>query len=506
MENIDLMVLVPHEDDELAIAGPLIYQAAQNEMKIKVVFSTNGDFFAHEGPIRIREAIKALHVLGVEKKDIIFLGYGDQTKSNHLYNAEENEIICSYNGNDTTYGISDMEEFAMQEYGEHHKYTRTNFKCDTKNVIKKYHPRIIVTTAWDNHMDHIALSLIIDEVLGEILREEQDYYPLVLKGLAYNGKWEGHEDYYSSVNVTENVNQAIGVEKVYPLNKWEDRIRFLTPKAGRTELLKNNVLYKAAREYQSQNVDLKAIQFINQDLVFWRRPTESLTYHAIIQTSSGNSAFLKDFKCADCSDIVNDFWNYDQSVWLTDETDEKKCISIELEKATTVKEIHFFENPAECCKIQNIKITFDNGEAIETGELNHDGSRTKVLIHEMVPVKKFSMVIDRWSGEQIGLTEIEIYSHQYTLEDYVFPLQFLDNESVIENEKKSWKSKIEEKYIHFLKYARGRLWPDKFFLMKRYPGLKESDSNFTYWKMYVKFVFEKVLEKVRRKNEEAFGE
>ena len=43
MAETDLLVIVPHEDDELAIAGSMIYGAVQQNMRIKVVFVTNGD-------------------------------------------------------------------------------------------------------------------------------------------------------------------------------------------------------------------------------------------------------------------------------------------------------------------------------------------------------------------------------------------------------------------------------------------------------------------------------
>ena len=40
MAETDLLVIVPHEDDELAIAGAMIYGAVQQNMRIKVVFVT----------------------------------------------------------------------------------------------------------------------------------------------------------------------------------------------------------------------------------------------------------------------------------------------------------------------------------------------------------------------------------------------------------------------------------------------------------------------------------
>lgn len=41
-------------------------------MNIKVVFVTNGDYYRHEGIIRIREAEEALGELGVAPENIIF--------------------------------------------------------------------------------------------------------------------------------------------------------------------------------------------------------------------------------------------------------------------------------------------------------------------------------------------------------------------------------------------------------------------------------------------------
>lgn len=86
-EKVDIAVIVPHQDDELVIAGPMIFAATKKGMNVKVIFVTNGDYNAHEGPIRMREAMRSLAVLGVKQENILFLGYGDQTGSKHLYNG-----------------------------------------------------------------------------------------------------------------------------------------------------------------------------------------------------------------------------------------------------------------------------------------------------------------------------------------------------------------------------------------------------------------------------------
>lgn len=106
MKEIDILVIVPHEDDDLITAGPVLYQAIQMKKSVKVVFVTNGDYNgSKEGERRVREAVRALDVLGVEKKDIEFLGYGDQAQAKHLYNGDKEEVLYSHSGNSLTYGV-----------------------------------------------------------------------------------------------------------------------------------------------------------------------------------------------------------------------------------------------------------------------------------------------------------------------------------------------------------------------------------------------------------------
>lgn len=497
MRKTELLVLVPHEDDELAIAGAALYGAVRRGMQVKVVFATNGDFFLHEGPIRIREAKRALNVLGIKEEDIIFLGYGDQTKTKHLYNSAPDEAVPSYNGNCKTYGTPETPEFAWTEYGTHHAYTRENYKNDIKAVIEKYRPETIITTDWDNHMDHLALSLMLDEVMGELLKENGSYCPLILKAQAYTGKWEGRADYYENRNMTEHVNLADGTEHVHPLNRWEDRIRFSVPSECKTALLRDNILYKAAKEYRSQSVDLKAPQFINRDMVYWRRPTQSLSYRADITVSSGESRFLNDFKCADCSDIVNGMWNYDSGVWVPNEDDTEKKITITLENPSKIKEIHFFENPSEGNCIFDMKILFSPGGQMHTGELAHDGSRTVIKVPDMEAVEKITVFLEKTKGDAAGLTEVEIYDRALPVDPYRFPLPLWeDGKEESSGQKKTFTAAWEKKWFQFITYGRVRLWPDKYFLMKRYPDLKETDNAFVFCKAYLRFVLEKLKEKI----------
>lgn len=74
--NKEIMVIVPHQDDEINLAGAIIKRLIDNGNNVKVVFATNGDFKGL-GTKRIKEAVEAVRILGVNSENVIFLGYGD---------------------------------------------------------------------------------------------------------------------------------------------------------------------------------------------------------------------------------------------------------------------------------------------------------------------------------------------------------------------------------------------------------------------------------------------
>jgi len=78
------IVFAPHQDDETLACGGTIYLKKQVGTCVKIVFMADGSN-SHSGliardelrNIRVSEAIAAASDLGVEEKDLIFLGYED---------------------------------------------------------------------------------------------------------------------------------------------------------------------------------------------------------------------------------------------------------------------------------------------------------------------------------------------------------------------------------------------------------------------------------------------
>jgi len=194
-----LLLVVPHQDDEIFVGGGLLRIFAKSkDYEIYVVFTTNGDFFPEEGEIRLKESLRVLTKLYViPEKNIFFLGYGDGWQgSKHLYNLQGTQRAASICGRRETYGITEHGDYRWIKSGRHSVYCRDNFKADMKELMSDIMADIIIAVDYDKHPDHKAASLMAEECIGELLKEIPDYRPIVLKRYAYDGVWKGKADFF----------------------------------------------------------------------------------------------------------------------------------------------------------------------------------------------------------------------------------------------------------------------------------------------------------------------
>ncbi len=412
------LIIVPHPDDEINIAGQLICQLTQTNNEVHVLFTTNGDYYIYEGERRLKEAINALRVLGVDEKNIIFMGYGDDWKGKkHIYNAKDETAIESMGGRRQTYGLKTHPEYRFTKSGCHYEYTRKNYKQDMMDVILDLLADVLVVVDFDWHPDHRCTSLMFEEVMGDILKAKNDYKPVVLKKFAYGGVWNGPKDYYkipgkaTCLPSKELVNDA-RFETDVPAYTWADRIRFEPSAETQTLMIKKNIIYKSAKEHRTQSARFRIDRICNADIVYWLRKTNSLSYQAKIQASSGDCTFLNDFKLIDCPDVNTQqkgIGIFGDCVWTPDKTDPLKTVTFFFYNPVSVSCLSFYENFSLEDHIQNGIIQFDNGFRVETGPLNHCGSETVVEFSTQYNIKSLSFQITESIGDCAGLTELEIY-------------------------------------------------------------------------------------------------
>lgn len=393
-----VMILVPHEDDEINLAGGVIEEYVKHGSEVTIVFATNGD--AEVGETRLHEAINAAGLLGVPEKNLVFLGYGDGWDNGgpHIYNAPKNETLSSAAGHQAVYGLRSHPAFH-----EGSSYTCDHYFEDIKQVVSKYKPDAVFCIDYDTHNDHRALSMLFEKAMGDIIKQTE-YRPKVYKGYAYRTAWNSVPDYGDSVNILSTRSNAS--ERDVQQYRWEDRVRFPIDVRSVSRELKRSCLYCALAAYRSQKAIDCADRIINGDKVFWKRRTDSLLYKANISVSSGDKDKLTDFMLLDCDDLINNGDNPYDGVWRPEADDPEKSIRVELNDAEYIDSILLYDNPSPRDNIINALITLDDGTVLPTGRISPGG--TAVSIKRKV--RSFSVTFDQVEGNDYGLTEIEAYA------------------------------------------------------------------------------------------------
>lgn len=267
-ENKSVLVIVPHEDDEINLMGGLLPLLVEKNMDVNICFVTNGDFEV-PGELRIEEALSAMQCIGISKEKVFFLGYPDASHlvDHSIYKTEK--IVTSKYGC-YTYGSLQRSEFRMQESGVHSPYLYSALKEDLKDLLLKIKPNIIFCNDMDPHEDHKLCSMVFEECVREISSDTSVYRPIIFKGFAYSTSYDSVNDFFSKNNVAATQKPLKnGGELDNPLFLWESRVRFPVSPSTLVMDYKSNVLIKAICKHRSQFFAKRIGSVINSDVVFW---------------------------------------------------------------------------------------------------------------------------------------------------------------------------------------------------------------------------------------------
>lgn len=405
-DSKNVMVIVPHQDDDINLVGGLIEQYTQNGSDVTVVFSTNGDANI-EADVRAEEAVAVLTSLGMKKENIYFLGFGDQWQSQtfgetnipHIYNSPDPDFIWTSDyGAKATYGTQSIPCYLELPY------TRNNYLHSFEAVIRDNMPDTIFAVDFDTHIDHKATDLFFEEALCNILKTEPGYHPAVYKGFCYGTAWEAVPDFHDDLNPlsTKKPDDSTWSKTAFGYD-WNDRVRFPVSSTNLNAVLFNNSVYHSFDQYASQFAYIQAEAVLNGDKVFWERRTDSLLYHAEISVDGESVSLLNDFKLKDFSDISATPGTCSGVAYL-----HNKPLQVKLENTVAANCIYLYDNPSLTENILAGYILFDDGSKAEFGKLNEDGSAT-ILPFPEKQIKQFEIVPTKTEGEHAGLSEIELY-------------------------------------------------------------------------------------------------
>lgn len=405
-----VMIIVPHQDDEINLAGATIKNLTDNHIHVIVVFATTSDY--HDSGIdRLHEALAASKILGVPEEDIVFLGYCNMPMVNetqHFYNADEDLIITSDQGLQETYALPEKPEFCFNTTGKHKNYTKKNLRTDIQEVIMNYKPEIIFAVDFDRHIDHRAISLIFEEAISNILsKKNNSYFPEIYKGFCYNGSYLGKKDFYD-LNLAgeakaegEFINNP-DFDTDFPPYIWQERLRLPVARTTLSRTLNSNLIYSALRAHFSQGIIHNAKRIINSDQIFWRRLTTSLSYQSHITVTSGNGQCLNDFKLADCNNIYELPASF-SGTWIPTNNDIEKKAFFSFDTPQTINQIILYGNSNLDSRVLEGTITLNNGFTTKFGPLKEGSKATIVDFISQHNISSLTISLDKLQGDQAGL-------------------------------------------------------------------------------------------------------
>lgn len=418
-KNLKAMIIVPHEDDELNIAGGLLASNYFSPENTYIVYTTNGDYSCNHA-VRIKESKKIANTLKIPFNNFIFLGYPDQAakEENHIYNIHEPDVFVSKHKRTETFCIPTKKEFHLQEYQKHAKFNHESLLNDYLCLLNKYKPDVIFCVDFDSHPDHRCTSLMFEKTMGIILKSNKEYKPLIYKGFAYPTAYKGENDLnslnFKCSNFKTEPNSLTKLQN--PYYEWDERIRF---PVKFTQKLFNNKLYKLLKIYRSQMIINMTTQIINSDIIFWQRRADNLCLNAQIKSSSGNHQYLNDFMLFDIDKITNgdiEIPKIKNNCWIPSKSDKKKEINIKLDKEYNIEKIVFYQTFIENSLIKKINIELSDGTKCDY-ILNN--TKSKIKINTKSKIKWIKIKIIESLGNFAGFSEIEILPKNENLFEYL---------------------------------------------------------------------------------------
>ena len=362
------LIIVPHPDDEINLAGGVLGLLHDSGVRTTVLICTNGDYMGERAAQRISEARKTQGLFGYD--ELIFLGYGDTYVGTHVYDMRDNAVATSHAGHRETYVAGDEREYCLDRTGRHHAYTRENYKNDMRDVVLEKRADLIICIDLDRHPDHRCVSLLFDECMGEILKWNQSYRPIILKGFAYNGVWFGPHDFFDTPVKPTSVLLEEGrtiEEECFPYD-WKQRIRVKSDDRTQSLKLWRNPVFKALWYQNTQN-DYSRLGYCalnrfpkvaNPDCCYWYRNTCNLALSARVEVSSGDAVYLNDFMLAVPENSLSDDLCHHSRGWTPDAEDKLPTVSLLFQRPVRLSHIVIYQNSDSALEVVTVKT--DNGD------------------------------------------------------------------------------------------------------------------------------------------------
>lgn len=434
------LIVAPHPDDELLVAGPLVSRMLERGDSIHVLYMTNGDNLALDFPRRLTESVACCQMLGIPECNVHFLGYGDGWKGSHIYENRKGTCVSAV-GRSETYGLAGHPEYCYVKHGVHHAYTRENWKGDVAEILDELRPDIIFCVDYDHHPDHRATSLILEEVIGEKLhRTDNTWIPIVLKTFVYAGRWEGLDDYWAwreTLPPQKGRCNLLDYELDVPYYAWSDRLRFSVPDDFLTADIRRNRMFALGACHASQIFRWYIPRICNTDCVYWLRRTDNLLFNADITATSGDARKICDFKFIDASDVSR--WRvptehaFDNHLWIPDASDGRKAITVLFRRPVSISTCVLYFNADSQSHFRRVLVSLYSKNILQKSlsvDIGAAEARKSVVFPLAVDITSMTLAVTDSYGSSPGLCELEVFESEASPDIYsMLPWPYPENSS-----------------------------------------------------------------------------
>ncbi len=470
-----VMFIVAHPDDEALVGAGVIQRLVDENVPVKIVVVTNGDYSGiDQGHVRESETVAAMAVLGVAEDDVIFLGYPDDPFKGGLRSLYSNHpsSATSYTstrtGQSTTYGSRGLgrSDFHSHREGVPGEYNRETVLADLNDLINRYRPEQIYThSIADQHPDHRIVYHFVVEALGGVMKQASNYqadiytsvvhtpkdfpYEHITSGLYLGDKWP--EDVLPSASVfaidfsdddlwplpafegnygdvpamhdrftpTEMLSEPPHLMLTPYL--WEERVAKFVPASMQSTTLQANPKFNVLEAYVSQHSASGLIYgFGKNEEIYWRSDwSKNIAIMADITATSYRERNVQlPRNVAD--GIIDGYPGYQQAEWVTDPgVGAGAQLTMTWPRDYLVSELRFYDRPLLSKNITAATVTLSDGSTHQVGALPVDGYTPAVI--QLDPprvINSLTFEIESSSpGGYVGLAEIEVIGEAAVVAD-----------------------------------------------------------------------------------------
>ncbi|MCR5651802.1 MAG: PIG-L family deacetylase [Lachnospiraceae bacterium] len=402
-----VLLMVPHEDDESLVGGPMLVNLCRSGYEVFVYIATNGDYYPFESGARARESLEALKMMGVDRSKVIFGGYGDSWQGTGIYDSGYDEVKTSAAGFRATHGPArDIDEWHFVRTNEHVSYTKGAYREDIEELIDRLRPDVIITVGFDSHPDHRTLYLMTLEALALLFKKDPAYSPAFLEKFAYEGNAFGSKDFFRFPHLPSMPPLS---EFGTAFNFWEDRICYRVPGDCNSVFMASNLLFKVLLCYRTQHIWHMADSVINSDTVYWQRNMANKILGAELTATSGEVCWLNDNKLFEPDNADEEYCDLTSLCFRPEPEDEEKTVKVRLKEPSDIKLILlYFNTPGGISTDVRLKLYPEDGREKVISkhyESKNDFSVFKIET-EGGSCRGFSLRFENVRGS-LGLGEIE---------------------------------------------------------------------------------------------------